>query len=337
MNSHRLDIDPRVWTVDRIVKQVVFLAQDGGAGANFLQYLLGQHTGFFQQFDRHIPENNEYISSMPLFNAEHVMQKATFDYDAKRIGKLEAHSTIMAKCLDVLRNDPDSEYNQWDRMFAQTHCPNYILQNILDPKHQLLSIVPRGNNDHAFYRTLDVIKQWEHPVPGIQECLFTLRDLDMDTKENRVMCEEWISAGKLKTLGDIWILLDIYESRWQYLENEFSNGHNSMHLFIDKPVCDCYSILYDDFFLKREKAAYYMLCDWLKINHRISIFSDLIDKYYDANMALVDNHQEVYDWFLIKMEQERSRQTYHTDKLCHDVVEIEFDPEVYYKEYDKIN
>ena len=80
MNSHRLDIDPRVWTVDRIVKQVVFLAQDGGAGANFLQYLLGQHTGFFQQFDRHIPENNEYISSMPLFNAEHVMHTTTRNF-----------------------------------------------------------------------------------------------------------------------------------------------------------------------------------------------------------------------------------------------------------------
>ena len=336
MNSQRINIDPRVWTADRLVKQIVFLAQDGGAGANFLQYMLGKHKGFYQQYDRHIPENNEFISSMPLYDAEHVMQKATFDYRAKNIGKAEAHSSIMSKCLDVLRDDPGSDYNQWDRMFAQTHCPNYLLQHILDPKQQLLSIVPRGNNDHAFYRTLDVIKQWEHPIPSVKECVFSLRDVDMDTKENRAKCEEWFNSGKLKVLGDMWVLLDIYESRWDYLEKEFKGSHESMHLFIDKPVCDCYSILYDDFFIRREKGSYLMLCDWLKIEPKINIYTDMITDYYDDNQRLVDNHQEIYDWFLIKMEQERSKETYHTDKLCK-IIDIEFDPEVYYKEYDKIN
>ena len=70
MTFSRTDVDPRYWDKQRFVRQLVFIAQDGGAGANFLQHLLGKHEGFFQQFDRHIVENNEYISSMPLHDAE---------------------------------------------------------------------------------------------------------------------------------------------------------------------------------------------------------------------------------------------------------------------------
>lgn len=336
-NGPRTDIDPRVWDADRVTRQLLLIAQDGGAGANFLQLMLGKHRGFYQQFQRHIPLNNEYISSMPLHDAEHVMQKATFDYVNGHCGKAEAHSVIMAKMLDVLREDPDSDFNQWDRITAQTHCPNYHLQHLLWPKQQLLSIVPRGNNDHAFYRTLDVIKQWEHPLEKVNEIVFPLRDLEMDTKETRARCEELFDRGELKTLGDMWLLLDIYESRWHYLETEFADAHNSMHLYIDKPVCDCYSIMYDDFFVKRMKGSYYALCDWLKIHPRIAIYNDMIDEYYDQNMLLVEAHQEIYDWFLVRMEQQRSKETYHTDYTEQKVVTLEFDPQIMYKKYDKIN
>ena len=137
----RHDIDPRVWTIERVVQQVLLIAQDGGTGPNFLQLMLGKHKGFYQQYQRHIPANNEYISSMPLHDAEHVMQKATFDYINGVKNKAEAHSIIMSKMLDVLREDPDSDFNQWDRITAQTHCPNYQLQHLLDPQHQLLSIL----------------------------------------------------------------------------------------------------------------------------------------------------------------------------------------------------
>ena len=237
--------------------------------------------------------------------------------------------------LDVLREDPDSEFNQWNRITAQTHCPNYYLQHLLLPEQQLLSIVPRGNSDHAFYRTLDVIKQWEHPVLTAKECVFALRDLEMDTKETRSKCEEWFKAGRLKTLGDMWLLLDIYESRWHYLETEFADAHDSMHLFIDKPVCDCYSIIYEDFFMRRNRGSYMMLCDYLKIHPMPGQYEDMVTAYYDKNAQLVEEYQDVYDWFSIKIEQQRDRKTYHTDKLNAKAVEVEFDPEVYYKNYDK--
>ena len=107
MNS-KINFDPRVWTVERFVKQVLFIAQDGGAGANFLQLLLGKHQGFYQQYQRHIVSNNEFISSMPLHDAEHDMQHTTFKYGDGEITQAEGYALITKHCLDTLRNDEGS-------------------------------------------------------------------------------------------------------------------------------------------------------------------------------------------------------------------------------------
>jgi len=314
MTYSRVDIDPRVWTEERFARQLMFIAQDGGAGANFLQYMFGKHQGFYQQYDRHIPANNEYISSMPLHDAEHDMQEITFDYVEKRMTGPDARERITEVCLDVLNDDPGSKFNQWDRICAQTHCPNYHLQHLLHPEQQLLSIVPRANEDHAFYRTLDVIKQWYHPFVTAKEATFPLRDLDMETPENMAKVEEAFDAGKLKTLGDMWQLFDIYDSIEEYTHKEFMDSSNSMHLYIDTPVCDAYSIYYDDFFISRTKPAYLELCDWMRIHPMTAIYVDMVTDYYDANHYLVEQNKDVYTWFLKRMQTVRPPfQSYHTE------------------------
>ena len=300
--SSKINIDPRVWTVERFVKQVLFIAQDGGAGANFLQLMLGKHRGFFQQYQRHIISNNEFISSMPLYDAEHKMQRTTFLYSDGEISQAEGYAQITKHCLDTLRNDEGSMFNQWDRITAQTHCPNYHLQHLLDPQHQLLTILPKRNKDHAFYRTLDVIKQWDHPFEKTEEWIFALRDIDMDNEATRKQCEELYSNNRLSTLGMLWIELDVYKDKMHYLETAFSNAQEPMHKPIDNSVCDHHAILYEDFFMQRSKESYFDLCKWLQIHPEPAIHSSMIDNYHDANMELVEKNQDIYYWFFDKME-----------------------------------
>ena len=333
MTFSRTDVDPRYWDQKRFVRQLVFIAQDGGAGANFLQHLLGKHEGFFQQFDRHIVENNEYISSMPLHDAEHEMQAVTFAYSDANITQQAARYKITDVCLATLNEDEGSKFNQWDRICAQTHCANYQLQHLLDPQHQLLTIVPRSNEDHAFYRTLDVIKQWYHTFRTDDECTFPLRDLDMDTDENRGKCEDWFNEGKLKTLGDMWQLLGIYEDQLDYVKREFQDAHNSMHLYIDNPVCDAYHIKYEDFFINRTKGSYLELCDWLRIHPKKHYYVDMVTDYYDANEELVNQNRDTYDWFLARMNNLRGKhQTYHTE-LEASVIDVVHNLQTKYEKY----
>ena len=139
------------------------------------------------------------------------MQRTTFLYSDQKISQAEGYAQITKHCLDTLRNDEGSMFNQWDRITAQTHCPNYHLQHLLDPQHQLLTILPKRNKDHAFYRTLDVIKQWDHPFEKTEEWIFALRDLDMDNEATRKQCEELYNNNRLSTLGMLWIDLYVYK------------------------------------------------------------------------------------------------------------------------------
>lgn len=331
----RTDVDPRYWSPERFARQLVFIAQDGGAGANFFQYLLGTHAGFFQQYDRHIEYNNEYISSMPLHDAEHDMQDATFKYKDGELDQATAFQTIEDACLAVLNEDEGSKFNQWDRICAQTHCPNYVLQDLLRPEHQLITLIPRDNRDHAFYRTLDVIKQWDHMFANEDECTFPLRDLDMDTPENRGKCEDWYNEGKLKTLGDMWQLLGIYQDQMHYTQTEFKDAHNSMHLYIDDPKVDALHVHYDDFFMSRNKGSYLQVCDFLRIHPHKGIYVDMVTDYYDRNSELVEKYQDTYDWFLDRMDKMRDRKTYHTDVTDPKIVDVTMDPSILYSRYNK--